>query len=260
MYGAASKGRTLLYYCSSQKNYISIRVLDPPNKDSVETQEGSTPMEISHPPLEGHDRCEKTPILMQEDPTIGIVTHASSCENFQRFFVYIRKKTGMSDLRELVTRLDVICAEMEDMRLQEKANVEELARIKAAYTAKLQEATDLLSQLHRHREQCVAELLWQLGKDIRRAWIADGSIGPLVRNLQPVEKIVEDDRGSVVGRSIGVSQDFEERRDDGGDGGSLVEHNTVGENDDMEELDEDGGDGGDVEEGNGDANEEIKEG
>uniref|UniRef100_A0A803M7X4 Uncharacterized protein n=1 Tax=Chenopodium quinoa TaxID=63459 RepID=A0A803M7X4_CHEQI len=82
MYGAVSKERTLLYYCSFRKNFISIRVLDPLKKmDGIETQEVSTPMEISHPPIEGHDRCETTPILTQEDPTIGIVTQASSYES-----------------------------------------------------------------------------------------------------------------------------------------------------------------------------------
>uniref|UniRef100_A0A803KUM4 Uncharacterized protein n=1 Tax=Chenopodium quinoa TaxID=63459 RepID=A0A803KUM4_CHEQI len=79
MYGAISKGRTLHYYCSSKKDFISIRVLDHPKKmDSVETQEVFTPMEISHPPMKGHDRCEATPNLAQEDSTIGMVDQVSS--------------------------------------------------------------------------------------------------------------------------------------------------------------------------------------
>uniref|UniRef100_A0A803N037 Uncharacterized protein n=1 Tax=Chenopodium quinoa TaxID=63459 RepID=A0A803N037_CHEQI len=81
MYGVISKGRTVQYYCSSQKNFITIRVANPSRKmDSGETQEGSTPMELSHPPMEGHDRCETTPILMQVDPAIGMASQDSSCE------------------------------------------------------------------------------------------------------------------------------------------------------------------------------------
>uniref|UniRef100_A0A803MXC7 Uncharacterized protein n=1 Tax=Chenopodium quinoa TaxID=63459 RepID=A0A803MXC7_CHEQI len=50
MYGAISKGRTLHYYCSSKKDFISIRVLDTPKKmECVKTEEVLTPMEISHP-------------------------------------------------------------------------------------------------------------------------------------------------------------------------------------------------------------------
>uniref|UniRef100_A0A803NB96 Uncharacterized protein n=1 Tax=Chenopodium quinoa TaxID=63459 RepID=A0A803NB96_CHEQI len=49
--------------------------------DCVETREVSTPIEISHPPFEGHDRCETTPIPTHEDPTIHMVTHPSSCES-----------------------------------------------------------------------------------------------------------------------------------------------------------------------------------
>uniref|UniRef100_A0A803MBM9 Uncharacterized protein n=1 Tax=Chenopodium quinoa TaxID=63459 RepID=A0A803MBM9_CHEQI len=42
MYGVISKGRTVQYYCSSQKNFITIRVANPLRKmDSGETQEGS---------------------------------------------------------------------------------------------------------------------------------------------------------------------------------------------------------------------------
>uniref|UniRef100_A0A803LUT2 Uncharacterized protein n=1 Tax=Chenopodium quinoa TaxID=63459 RepID=A0A803LUT2_CHEQI len=37
-------------------------------------------MELSHPPVEGHDRCETTPDLMQEDLAIGMASHTSSCE------------------------------------------------------------------------------------------------------------------------------------------------------------------------------------
>uniref|UniRef100_A0A803KWY3 Uncharacterized protein n=1 Tax=Chenopodium quinoa TaxID=63459 RepID=A0A803KWY3_CHEQI len=38
MYGVISKGRTVQYYCSSQKNFITIRVANPSRKmDSVET-------------------------------------------------------------------------------------------------------------------------------------------------------------------------------------------------------------------------------
>uniref|UniRef100_A0A803N3N0 Uncharacterized protein n=1 Tax=Chenopodium quinoa TaxID=63459 RepID=A0A803N3N0_CHEQI len=48
--------------------------------DHGETQEVSTLMEFSHPPVEGHDRCETTPHLMQEDPAIGLASHRSSCE------------------------------------------------------------------------------------------------------------------------------------------------------------------------------------
>uniref|UniRef100_A0A803MRM8 Uncharacterized protein n=1 Tax=Chenopodium quinoa TaxID=63459 RepID=A0A803MRM8_CHEQI len=82
MYGAISKGRTLHYYCSSKMGFISIRVLDTPKKtDCVKTQEVLTPMEISHPPVKGHDRCEKTPKLAQEKLTIGVVDQVSSCES-----------------------------------------------------------------------------------------------------------------------------------------------------------------------------------
>uniref|UniRef100_A0A803N401 Uncharacterized protein n=1 Tax=Chenopodium quinoa TaxID=63459 RepID=A0A803N401_CHEQI len=82
MYGAISKGRTLHYYYSSKNDFISIRVLDPPKKmDCVETQEVFTPMEISHPPVKGHDRCEATPNLAQDDSTIGMVDQVSSCES-----------------------------------------------------------------------------------------------------------------------------------------------------------------------------------
>uniref|UniRef100_A0A803L9N1 Spermatogenesis-associated protein 20-like TRX domain-containing protein n=1 Tax=Chenopodium quinoa TaxID=63459 RepID=A0A803L9N1_CHEQI len=81
MYGVISKGRKVQYYCSSQKNFITIRVANPLRKmDRGETQEGSTPMELSHPPVEGHDRCEMTPILIQVDPTIGMASQDSSCE------------------------------------------------------------------------------------------------------------------------------------------------------------------------------------
>uniref|UniRef100_A0A803KQD3 Uncharacterized protein n=1 Tax=Chenopodium quinoa TaxID=63459 RepID=A0A803KQD3_CHEQI len=82
MYGAISKGRTLHYYCSSKKDIISIQILNPPKKmDCVETQEVFTLMEISHPPLKGHDRCEITPSLAQEDSTIGMFDQVSSCES-----------------------------------------------------------------------------------------------------------------------------------------------------------------------------------
>uniref|UniRef100_A0A803MF35 Uncharacterized protein n=1 Tax=Chenopodium quinoa TaxID=63459 RepID=A0A803MF35_CHEQI len=75
MYGAISKGRTIKYYCSSQENFITIRVANPLRKmDSGETQEGSTPMELSHPRVEGHDSFETTPDLMHVDPTIGIAS------------------------------------------------------------------------------------------------------------------------------------------------------------------------------------------
>uniref|UniRef100_A0A803N9Z3 Uncharacterized protein n=1 Tax=Chenopodium quinoa TaxID=63459 RepID=A0A803N9Z3_CHEQI len=39
-------------------------------------------MEVSHPPVKGHDRCEATPNLAQEDSTIGMVDQVSpSCES-----------------------------------------------------------------------------------------------------------------------------------------------------------------------------------
>uniref|UniRef100_A0A803LAF2 Uncharacterized protein n=1 Tax=Chenopodium quinoa TaxID=63459 RepID=A0A803LAF2_CHEQI len=37
-------------------------------------------MELSHPLVEGHDRCETTPILIQVDPAIGMASQDSSCE------------------------------------------------------------------------------------------------------------------------------------------------------------------------------------
>uniref|UniRef100_A0A803L394 Uncharacterized protein n=1 Tax=Chenopodium quinoa TaxID=63459 RepID=A0A803L394_CHEQI len=81
MYGAISKGRTVQYYCSLQTNFITIRVANPLKKmDNGETQEGSTPMKFSHPLVEGHDRCETSPDLMQEDPAIGMASHELSCE------------------------------------------------------------------------------------------------------------------------------------------------------------------------------------
>uniref|UniRef100_A0A803MJ66 Uncharacterized protein n=1 Tax=Chenopodium quinoa TaxID=63459 RepID=A0A803MJ66_CHEQI len=81
MYGAISKGRTIQYYCSLQKNFITIRVANHVRKmDSGVTQESSTPMEFSHPPVEGHDRCETTPNLVQEDSAIDMAGQESSCE------------------------------------------------------------------------------------------------------------------------------------------------------------------------------------
>uniref|UniRef100_A0A803LGH9 Uncharacterized protein n=1 Tax=Chenopodium quinoa TaxID=63459 RepID=A0A803LGH9_CHEQI len=81
MYGVISKGRTVQYLCSRQKNFITIRVANPLKKmDNGESQEVSPPMEFSHPPVEGHDRCESTPDLMQEDPSIGMAGLESSCE------------------------------------------------------------------------------------------------------------------------------------------------------------------------------------
>ena len=81
IYGAISKGRTVQYFCSRQKNFITIRVANTLKKmDSGETQEVSPPMEFSHPPVEGYDRCETTPDLMQEDPSIGMAGLESSCE------------------------------------------------------------------------------------------------------------------------------------------------------------------------------------
>uniref|UniRef100_A0A803MMP8 Uncharacterized protein n=1 Tax=Chenopodium quinoa TaxID=63459 RepID=A0A803MMP8_CHEQI len=81
MYGAISKGRTVQYFCSRQKNFITIRVANPLKRmDSGETQNVSPPMEFSHPPVKGHDRCETTPNLMQEDPSTGMASHESSCE------------------------------------------------------------------------------------------------------------------------------------------------------------------------------------
>uniref|UniRef100_A0A803LR34 Uncharacterized protein n=1 Tax=Chenopodium quinoa TaxID=63459 RepID=A0A803LR34_CHEQI len=81
MYGMKSKGRTVQYFCSRQKNFITIRVANILKKmDSCETQEVSPPMEFSHPPVEGYDRCETTSDLMQEDPSTGMAGHESSCE------------------------------------------------------------------------------------------------------------------------------------------------------------------------------------
>uniref|UniRef100_A0A803LLY8 Uncharacterized protein n=1 Tax=Chenopodium quinoa TaxID=63459 RepID=A0A803LLY8_CHEQI len=57
--------------------------IDPNNKfhyHPSKTQQVSPPMEFSHPPVKGHDRCETTPDLMQEDPSTGMAGHQSSCE------------------------------------------------------------------------------------------------------------------------------------------------------------------------------------
>ncbi|KNA18835.1 hypothetical protein SOVF_067100 [Spinacia oleracea] len=81
MYGEISKGRTLFFYCSFQKKMISVRVLDPSRKmDHNDASEVSTPMEISHPPVEGHDRCETTPKLAHEDLTTSVAIQAATSE------------------------------------------------------------------------------------------------------------------------------------------------------------------------------------
>uniref|UniRef100_A0A803MM70 Uncharacterized protein n=1 Tax=Chenopodium quinoa TaxID=63459 RepID=A0A803MM70_CHEQI len=49
--------------------------------DCVEAQEVFTPMEISHPPMKGHDKCETTPNLAQEDLTMDMVDQVSKCES-----------------------------------------------------------------------------------------------------------------------------------------------------------------------------------
>uniref|UniRef100_A0A803N3F8 Uncharacterized protein n=1 Tax=Chenopodium quinoa TaxID=63459 RepID=A0A803N3F8_CHEQI len=72
---------SIIGFVTENKDFISIRVLDPPKKmDYVKAQEVFTPMEISHPPVKGHDRCETTPNLAQ-DSTIDMVDQVSSCES-----------------------------------------------------------------------------------------------------------------------------------------------------------------------------------
>uniref|UniRef100_A0A803MJ53 Uncharacterized protein n=1 Tax=Chenopodium quinoa TaxID=63459 RepID=A0A803MJ53_CHEQI len=65
---------------SRRKRNDSYLRLTPTMMDSGETQNVSPPMEFSHPPVKGHDRCETTPDLMQEDPSTGMASHESSCE------------------------------------------------------------------------------------------------------------------------------------------------------------------------------------
>ncbi|KNA07995.1 hypothetical protein SOVF_166650 [Spinacia oleracea] len=81
MYGVISSGRTLHYYGNSLDSMISIRVLDPSKRmDCSETREVDTQLEISHPPVEGQDRCEATPHMAQEDRATSMATVAPSYE------------------------------------------------------------------------------------------------------------------------------------------------------------------------------------
>uniref|UniRef100_A0A803MRY3 DNA 5'-3' helicase n=1 Tax=Chenopodium quinoa TaxID=63459 RepID=A0A803MRY3_CHEQI len=115
--------------------------------------------------------------------------------------------------------LEKLYSELDEINVEEKIKIEEVAKIRALHTAKLEEARVLSARLHQLREQRIA----CLQKEIHAIRSMPGYAGndTAVGNDQLVERIIEEDKGSAMGvyGADDAAEDDEEDDSETGHGG-----------------------------------------
>ncbi|XP_021746172.1 nonsense-mediated mRNA decay protein 2-like [Chenopodium quinoa] len=128
--------------------------------------------------------------------------------------------------------LEKLYSELDEINAEEKIKIEEVAKIRALHTTKLKEARVLSARLHQLQEQQIALLQREIHAIRSMPGYAENDT--TVRNDQPVESIIEEDRCGAVA-VCGADDDDEDDDDEDN------EDNEDAEDEDDEHGDEDGG-------------------